>query len=160
MGSLGRRGFMTAAGSFVTMTATGTPGPGQRRTRPDAATATEYVDVQLLNITDLHGYLQAPPPSEAGHHGRGWPEVHRRAASPYLAAHLESSAGRTTNSIFFAPGDNFSGWPFEVDVARRRADHRGAERAWACEFTTAGNHEFDAARIPDRPHGARAARTR
>ena len=141
MWSLGRRSFMTVAGSLVTMAATGTPALATRP-RPDAATATEYVDVQLLSITDLHGYLQAPPAERRGHHGRGWRAVHRRAESPYLATHLEALRAGHTNSFFFAPGDLFSGWEFPAESLADEPTIEALNRM-GLDFSTAGNHEFD-----------------
>lgn len=105
---------------------------------PDAG---GYVDVQLLNITDLHGYLQ--PTDVTGYNlvtDRGQQKVVGGAA--YLAAHLKRLRAGYRNSVFFSAGDNFSGWPFSVDS---HANEPSVEvlNAMGLQFSTAGNHEFD-----------------
>ncbi|WP_428985172.1 bifunctional metallophosphatase/5'-nucleotidase [Streptomyces hundungensis] len=131
---------MTVAGSLVTMAATGTPALASGHAR-DAATATEYVDVQLLSITDLHGYLQAPPASDAVITGAGGKQF-TVGGVPYMATHLKNLRAGHTNTLFFAQGDLFSGWSFP---AASLADEPTIEalNRMGLDFSTAGNHEFD-----------------
>lgn len=68
----------------------------------DAATAVEYVDVQLLDITDLHGFLQGAPGSNSvivGNGGIGYTV----GGVAYMAAHLERLRDGHPNSLFFTP---------------------------------------------------------
>ena len=81
---------------------------------PAAADGT--VDVQLLSITDFHGYLQPPTAGKGGSipTGRGTSVTVGGAA--YLATHLEQLRAGRPRSVTFATGDSFAGWPFEVDA--------------------------------------------
>lgn len=140
MWGVGRRSFMTVAGSLVTMAATGTPALATGHAH-DAASASEYVDVQLLSITDLHGYLQAPPAGDAVITGAGG-EQFVVGGVPYLAAHLKALRAGRANSIFFAPGDLFSGWEFPAETLADEPTIEALNRM-GLDFATAGNHEFD-----------------
>ncbi|MFD7014767.1 bifunctional metallophosphatase/5'-nucleotidase [Streptomyces sp. NPDC059161] len=131
---------MTVAGSLVTMAATGTPALATGHAH-DAASASEYVDVQLLSITDLHGYLQAPPAGDAVITGAGG-EQFVVGGVPYLATHLKALRAGHTNSIFFAPGDLFSGWEFPAETLADEPTIEALNRM-GLDFATAGNHEFD-----------------
>ncbi|WP_433160965.1 bifunctional metallophosphatase/5'-nucleotidase [Kribbella sp. CA-247076] len=107
---------------------------------PDSAAG--GVPVQLVSITDFHGYLRPPSPADGGTIAGpdGQPQVVGGAA--YLATHLKSIRAGKPNSIFFADGDSFSGWPFEVDA---HADEPTIEvlNALGVEFSSVGNHELD-----------------
>ncbi|MEV8524151.1 bifunctional metallophosphatase/5'-nucleotidase [Streptomyces sp. NPDC052000] len=140
MWGVGRRSFMTVAGSLVTMAATGTPALATGHAH-DAASASEYVDVQLLSITDLHGYLQAPPAGDAVITGAGGEQL-VVGGVPYLAAHLKALRAGRANSIFFAPGDLFSGWEFPAETLADEPTIEALNRM-GLDFATAGNHEFD-----------------
>ncbi|MFE4872263.1 bifunctional metallophosphatase/5'-nucleotidase [Streptomyces sp. NPDC056682] len=131
---------MTVAGSLVTMAATGTPALATGHAH-DAASASEYVDVQLLSITDLHGYLQAPPAGDAVITGAGGEQL-VVGGVPYLAAHLKALRAGRANSIFFAPGDLFSGWEFPAETLADEPTIEALNRM-GLDFATAGNHEFD-----------------
>ncbi|MFB7668663.1 bifunctional metallophosphatase/5'-nucleotidase [Kitasatospora sp. NPDC056138] len=140
MREIGRRAFITSAGAIATVAATGIPAFADDHAR-DAATADEYVDVQLLNITDLHGYLQSAPDESAvitGAAGRKYTV----GGAAYLAAHLNRLRAGRRNSLFFAPGDLFSGWEFD---AAAFADEPTIEvlNRMGLKFASAGNHEFD-----------------
>ncbi|MFG2721687.1 bifunctional metallophosphatase/5'-nucleotidase [Streptomyces sp. NPDC048416] len=140
MRGMGRRSFMTAAGSLVTMAATGSPALAGNHAR-DAASASEYVDVQLLSITDLHGYLQAPPASDAVIRGAGGAEF-TVGGVPYLAAHLNNLRAGRANTLFFGQGDLFSGWAFPAESLADEPTIEALNRM-GLDFSTAGNHEFD-----------------
>jgi 5'-nucleotidase len=136
---VGRRRFLTAAGVAITAAAVGTPAYASDDAR-DAATASEYVDVQLLNITDLHGFLDDAPGGDQYVYGNG--ENIRVGGVGCMATHLDQLRDGQRNSIFFAPGDNFSGWEYE---AESMADECTVEvlNRMGLRFSSAGNHEFD-----------------
>jgi 5'-nucleotidase len=134
-----RRTFLTATGAVATAAAVG----DIAYATPDAVDdASEYVDVQLLNITDLHGYLQPTTPSQGSViTGAGGVQVTVGGVG-YLATHLKRLREGRRNSIFFSSGDNFSGWPFEVD-AHANEPTIEALNAMGLQFSTVGNHELD-----------------
>ncbi|KEF07042.1 5'-nucleotidase [Streptomyces rimosus subsp. rimosus] len=140
MAELGRRMFFTAAGALATVTAVGTHAFASGHAR-DARTADEYVDVQLLNITDLHGYLQAAPASNAVITGAGG-KKYTVGGVAYMAAHLERLRAGRANSLFFAPGDLFSGWEFPAESLADEPTIEALNRM-GMNFASAGNHEFD-----------------
>ncbi|MFJ8012579.1 bifunctional metallophosphatase/5'-nucleotidase [Streptomyces sp. NPDC096339] len=136
----GRRSFLTAMGAVGAAIATGVPAYASDGAR-DVGKADGYVDVQLVSITDLHGYLAAAPGSNATIHGNG-DQTYSVGGVAYMAAHLKRIRGGRANSIFFSPGDNFSGWEFDTAVF---ADEPTIEalNLMKLDFSTAGNHEFD-----------------
>ncbi|HEY3514303.1 MULTISPECIES: bifunctional metallophosphatase/5'-nucleotidase [Kribbella] len=134
-----RRTFLTATGALATATAVGDVAYATPHALDDAP---EYVDVQLLNITDLHGYLQPTTPSQGSViTGAGGVQVTVGGVG-YLATHLKQLREGRKNSIFFSSGDNFSGWPFEVD-AHANEPTVEALNALGLQFSTVGNHELD-----------------
>ncbi|HEY3561761.1 MAG TPA: bifunctional metallophosphatase/5'-nucleotidase [Kribbella sp.] len=134
-----RRTFLTATGAIATASAVG----DIAYATPDAVDDTSgYVDVQLLNITDLHGYLQPTTPGQGSViTGAGGVQVTVGGVG-YMATHLKRLREGRTNSIFFSSGDNFSGWPFEVD-AHANEPTVEALNALGLQFSTVGNHELD-----------------
>jgi 5'-nucleotidase len=60
----------------------------------------------------------------------------------YLATHLKRLREGRRNSIFFSSGDNFSGWPFEVDAHANEPTIEVLNRL-GLRFSTVGNHELD-----------------
>ncbi|MCK7626986.1 bifunctional metallophosphatase/5'-nucleotidase [Streptomyces sp. RS10V-4] len=149
MRDIGRRSFVTAAGAMATTSAIGSHAYATGHAR-DAATADEYVDVQLLNITDLHGYLQGAPGANSVITGTGG-KRYTVGGVASMAAHLERLRAGRRNSIFFAPGDLFSGWEFD---AAAFADEPTIEalNAMRLDFASAGNHEFDKSTVFLREH--------
>ncbi|MBY8882395.1 bifunctional metallophosphatase/5'-nucleotidase [Actinacidiphila acidipaludis] len=137
---IGRRQLVTAAGAAITMAAVGTPAYASADAR-DAASAHDLVDVQLLNITDLHGYLSAAPGGNATVLGAGG-TPYTVGGVAYMAAHLEQLRAGRRNSIFFAPGDLFSGWEFDACSLADEPTIEALNRM-GLDFATAGNHEFD-----------------
>ncbi|MER7463942.1 bifunctional metallophosphatase/5'-nucleotidase [Streptomyces sp. NPDC097981] len=126
----------TAAATF----ATGIPAHATDHAR-DAASAVEYVDVQLLNIADLHGYLQAAPAGNAVITGNGG-QTYTVGGVAYMAAHLTRLRAGRLNSLFFTPGDAFSGWEFDAAAFADEPTIEALNRM-GLDFATAGNHEFD-----------------
>lgn len=137
---LGRRTFLTALGTVATSFATGIPAHATGHAR-DAATAAEYVDVQLLNITDLHGYLRAAPGGNAVISGNGG-RTYTVGGVAYMAAHLARLRDGRANSFFFTPGDAFAGWDFDAAAFADEPTIEALNRM-GLDFATAGNHEFD-----------------
>lgn len=139
-GETGRRAFLTTMGGLATTVALGVPAYASDAAR-DAATAHEYVDVQLLNITDLHGYLQGPTGSDSVIHGNGG-KKYTVGGVAAMGAHLERLRDGRRNSLFFAPGDLFSGWEFDAAAFSDEPTVEALNRL-GLDFATAGNHEFD-----------------
>ncbi|WP_369777988.1 bifunctional UDP-sugar hydrolase/5'-nucleotidase [Streptomyces sp. R33] len=137
---LGRRTFLTATGTAAATFATGIPAHATDHAR-DAASAVEYVDVQLLSITDLHGYLQAAPGSNATISGNGG-RTYTVGGVAYMGAHLARLRDGRLNSFFFTPGDSFSGWEFDAAAFADEPTIEALSRM-GLDFATAGNHEFD-----------------
>ncbi|MGW1766092.1 bifunctional metallophosphatase/5'-nucleotidase [Streptomyces sp. NPDC002073] len=122
------------------MFATGVPARATADAR-DAARADEYVDVQLLSITDLHGYLQGAPGSNSVIYGNGGLR-YTVGGVAYMAAHLDRLRAGRANSLFFAPGDLFAGWEFDAAAFADEPTIEALNRM-GMDFATAGNHEFD-----------------
>ncbi|MFF4653243.1 bifunctional metallophosphatase/5'-nucleotidase [Streptomyces sp. NPDC001380] len=109
---------------------------------PAAAADPAPVTVQLLDIADFHGHLQPPGPAEGGTvTGPGGRPVTVGGAA-YLATHLRRLRAGHRNTVTFASGDSFSGWPFEVDAFRDEPTVEVLNRL-GVRFSVAGNHEFD-----------------
>ncbi|NIK57387.1 5'-nucleotidase [Kribbella shirazensis] len=110
-----------------------------------AQAAAPTVPVQLVSITDFHGYLRPPAPSDGGTIAGPDGTAQVVGGAAYLATHLQQIRSGHQNSIFFADGDSFSGWPFEVDA---HADEPTIEvlNALGVEFSSVGNHELDVSR--------------
>ncbi|GAA1617621.1 hypothetical protein GCM10009789_84470 [Kribbella sancticallisti] len=96
------------------------------------------IPVQLLSLTDLHGYLSetekltiAGPSGTLAVGGAG-----------YLKAHLDRLRAGQPNSFLIGSGDQFSGWP---DYTQAFANEPTIEvlNAFGMDFDVAGNHEFD-----------------
>ncbi|WP_203416122.1 metallophosphoesterase [Jiangella ureilytica] len=98
------------------------------------------VPVQLLSITDLHGYVGDYTASIRGAHA-GDP-AQTVGGGAYLATHLKRLAGGQPNSILFSAGDDFSGWPDETEFFWNEPTIEYLD-AIGLEFSTVGNHEMD-----------------
>ncbi|MCP2338761.1 bifunctional metallophosphatase/5'-nucleotidase [Actinomadura rupiterrae] len=109
---------------------------------PAALAAPAPVDVQLLSITDFHGYLQ--PYNDAANGQVQLPDGTRLTVggAAYNAAHLQRLRAGQRNSILFSAGDNFSGWPFEVDAFGDEPTIEVLNKL-GVRFSTVGNHELD-----------------
>ncbi|TDW19490.1 bifunctional metallophosphatase/5'-nucleotidase [Kribbella kalugense] len=115
---------------------------GLASTTAQASPPASTVPVQLVSITDFHGYLRPPSPADGGTIAGPDGATQVVGGAAYLATHLKSIQAGHRNSIFFADGDNFSGWPFEVDA---NADEPTIEvlNALGVQFSSVGNHELD-----------------
>ncbi|MFI6516064.1 bifunctional metallophosphatase/5'-nucleotidase [Spirillospora sp. NPDC050679] len=107
-----------------------------------AAAEPAPVDVQLLAITDFHGYLRTYDDAANGQVKLPDGTVLKVGGAAYNAAHLKRLRAGERNSITFSAGDNFSGWPFEVDAFQ---DEPTVEvlNALGVRFSATGNHELD-----------------
>ncbi|MFD9302080.1 bifunctional metallophosphatase/5'-nucleotidase [Streptomyces sp. NPDC060048] len=139
-GALGGAGALGAAGASGVKALTGVAAAATGAAR-DAASAAGYVDVQLLHITDLHGYLTAPPARDAVITGAGG-RRYTVGGVAYMATHLARLREGRANSFFFAPGDLFSGWEFPAFTLADEPTIEALNRL-GLDFATAGNHEFD-----------------
>ncbi|WP_180955113.1 bifunctional metallophosphatase/5'-nucleotidase [Peribacillus deserti] len=101
----------------------------------------DLVNLQLLGITDFHGYLQAFNDKS---NGQIWsPEGQLSVGgAAYNASHLKRLKEGKEHSIVLSVGDNFSGWPFEV-AAHRDEPTIEFMNAVGVEMSAVGNHELD-----------------
>ncbi|MEU0572212.1 bifunctional metallophosphatase/5'-nucleotidase [Nonomuraea sp. NPDC005983] len=108
---------------------------------PAGATSSP-VDVQLLSITDFHGYIT--PQNDAGNGTIKDPQGNTLVVggAPYIVTHLNNLRAGHRNTITFSAGDNFSGWPTEVAYHADEPTIEFMNRA-GIDFTTVGNHELD-----------------
>lgn len=113
-----------------------TPVSAQAAAGPDDTA----VPVQLLSITDLHGYFgeytTTVPGSQTGE------PAEKVGGGAYLTTHVRQLQEGQRNSILFSAGDDFSGWPdstewFWNEPTIEYLNHLGVE------FSTVGNHELD-----------------
>ncbi|MFD9947512.1 bifunctional metallophosphatase/5'-nucleotidase [Nonomuraea sp. NPDC059023] len=108
----------------------------------DSASGRRSVDVQLLSLTDFHGYIR--PHADAGNgtikDAQGNTIV--VGGAPYIATHLNNLRQGRRNTVTFTTGDSFSGWPPEV---ARLADEPTIEflNKIGVDFSAVGNHELD-----------------
>lgn len=103
---------------------------------PEAEDDTELLNLQLLTITDFHGYLNDTSQINT-------PEGPKTVGgAAYIAAHLDRLEKSDSPTIRLSAGDDFSGWPFEVASFR---DEPTIEflNAIDLDLSVAGNHEFD-----------------
>ncbi|MBE1557485.1 bifunctional metallophosphatase/5'-nucleotidase [Nonomuraea africana] len=100
------------------------------------------MDVQLLSITDFHGYIRPHNTTSDGTVKDAQGNSIVVGGAPYIATHLRNLRSGHQNSITFTTGDDFSGWPSEVSF---HAEEPTVEflNGIGVEFTAAGNHEFD-----------------
>lgn len=98
----------------------------------------EPITVQVLGLTDLHGYLD-PAHNQRITGPNGAIDV---GGAAYLKTHLDQLRAGRPNSFLVGSGDQFSGWP---DYTQAFANEPTIEvlNALGMDFDVAGNHEFD-----------------
>ncbi|MBM7587116.1 5'-nucleotidase [Bacillus pakistanensis] len=101
----------------------------------------DLVELQILGLTDFHGYLKALNDKNNGQINSPDGPITVGGAA-YMATHLRNLKAGKENSILFSAGDDFSGWPFEV-AAHREEPTIEFLNAIGLDFSVAGNHEFD-----------------
>jgi len=109
---------------------------------PAAASDAAPIDVQVLAITDLHGYLSPPADQANGTIGTSDGRTLSVGGAAYLATHLDDAAEGVDNSLRVSNGDSFTGWQWQVTMTR---DEPTIEvmNALDIEVSTVGNHELD-----------------
>ena len=138
---ISRRTLLAAGGGVALSAALGQAAHASAHARDEQSRA-GYVDVQLLNITDLHGYLQPPAATDGGLiTGAGGTSL-TVGGIGYLATHLKRLRAGRANSIFYSSGDNFSGWPYYADSQNNEPTIE-ALNALGLRFSSVGNHELD-----------------
>ncbi|MEU3727879.1 bifunctional metallophosphatase/5'-nucleotidase [Streptomyces sp. NPDC033538] len=132
-GRVARRLSALIAGAVLTTVAAITPAAAEEE-------RTEPVDVQLVSLTDFHGYLGEYSATIVGSH-QSDPPV-RVGGGSYLATHLKQLRQGQDNSILFSAGDDFSGWPDETEWFWNEPTIEYLN-AIGLRFSTVGNHEMD-----------------
>ncbi|MFI0443822.1 bifunctional metallophosphatase/5'-nucleotidase [Actinomadura sp. 6N118] len=111
---------------------------------PSAADATppttRPVPVQLLSITDLHGYFGEYTTTVPG--ARSGEPAQQVGGGAYLTSHLKRLRDGKRNSILFSAGDDFTGWPNETGWFWNEPTIEYLNSI-GLDFSTAGNHEMD-----------------
>ncbi|MYW04944.1 bifunctional metallophosphatase/5'-nucleotidase [Streptomyces sp. SID3343] len=107
-----------------------------------AAVTADPVSVQLLGITDFHGYLNPPRPGDDGVIPGPGGDLVTVGGAAYLATHVQRLRAGRPNSLLYASGDAFSGWPFEV-AAHANEPTVEVLNALGVRFSALGNHELD-----------------
>jgi 2',3'-cyclic-nucleotide 2'-phosphodiesterase (5'-nucleotidase family) len=128
---------MVMALLLILMTHAGVPSAAASEQKNPSGT----VSLQLLGITDFHGYLQALNDKSNGQINSPSGPITVGGAA-YNAAHLKNLKAGHDNSMIVSVGDNFSGWPFEVDAFKNEPTIEFLNTV-GVEVSAAGNHEFD-----------------
>ncbi|MEV4756987.1 5'-nucleotidase C-terminal domain-containing protein [Micromonospora sp. NPDC049559] len=107
---------------------------------PAAATPADPVPVQLVSITDLHGYFGEYTTTVPG--ARAGEPAQQVGGGAYLTSHIKQLRAGKTNSILFSAGDDFSGWPNETGWFWNEPTIEYLNSI-GLDFSTVGNHEMD-----------------
>ncbi|NHM33994.1 bifunctional metallophosphatase/5'-nucleotidase [Neobacillus terrae] len=126
--------FMSTKQTFAT--------DNDRQTGANGKGNSDMVNLQLLSLTDLHGYLQAFNDKSNGEIMTTSGPL-KVGGAAYISAHIKQLKQGHENSILFSAGDDFSGWPFEVAAYHNEPTIEFLNKI-GLEFSVAGNHEFDA----------------
>lgn len=109
---------------------------------PVSQSSAPPIDVQILALTDLHGYLA--PATDAANNSitDAAGTNHLVGGAAYLATHLDQASAGQQNSIRVANGDSFTGWQWQVTMTR---DEPTVEvlNDLGIEVSSVGNHELD-----------------
>ncbi len=106
-----------------------------------AGPAPDPIDVQVLAMTDLHGYISPPTGANGTLQDRDGQPITVGGAA-YLSTHLDRAAAGHANSIRVANGDSFTGWQWQVTFTRDEPTIELLNRL-GVEVSTVGNHELD-----------------
>ncbi|MEV5831434.1 bifunctional metallophosphatase/5'-nucleotidase [Spirillospora sp. NPDC052242] len=105
-----------------------------------AAPARAAVPVQLISITDLHGYFGDYTTTVPG--ARAGEPAQRVGGGAYLTTHIKRLREGKRNSILFSAGDDFTGWPNETGWFWNEPTIEYLNSI-GLDFSTVGNHEMD-----------------
>lgn len=139
---ISRRALLLGGGATAATFALGSPAYASDRAASASAQG-DYVDVQLLNITDFHGNLRTPTSAADGFlPDQDGNDTLNVGGAAYLAAHHQRLRA-DRNSIFFSIGDNYCG--SEPVDNKMLSDEGPAEvlNKLGLQFSTLGNHELD-----------------
>lgn len=106
---------------------------------PPVAAEPDPVPVQLLSITDFHGYFGDHSTTIPG--SRSGDARQTVGGGAYLTTHLERLREGRPNSILFSVGDDV-GWPDETEWFWNEPTIEYLNSI-GLEFSTVGNHEMD-----------------
>ncbi len=140
--SISRRALLFGGAATATL-AFGVPVYASVRASASPSSAQDnYVDVQLLSITDLHGNLRTPTNSDGLLPDDTGKDTVRVGGAAYVAAHVKRLRSGP-NSVFFSIGDNYCG--SEPVDNKMLSDEGPAEvmNNLGLRFSTLGNHELD-----------------
>jgi 5'-nucleotidase len=100
------------------------------------------IDVQVLAVTDLHGYLSPATDAANSTIVTADGSTLTVGGAAYLAAQLDRVSQGQSNSIRVANGDSFTGWQWQVTMTR---DEPTIEvmNDLGFEVSAVGNHELD-----------------
>ncbi|MGK5739950.1 bifunctional metallophosphatase/5'-nucleotidase [Micromonospora sp. URMC 103] len=128
------------AATIVATPASATAATPAGATAATPAGAAQPVPVQLVSITDLHGYFgdytTTVPGSRAGE------PAQQVGGGAYLTTHIKQLREGKPNSILFSAGDDFSGWPNETGWFWSEPTVEYLNSI-GLQFSTVGNHEMD-----------------
>ncbi|XVQ07009.1 bifunctional metallophosphatase/5'-nucleotidase [Spirillospora sp. CA-255316] len=96
--------------------------------------------VQLVSLTDLHGYFGDYTTTVPG--ARSGEPAQQVGGGAYLTTHLKQIRAGKRNSILFSAGDDFSGWPNETAWFWNEPTIEYLNSI-GLDFSTVGNHEMD-----------------
>lgn len=100
----------------------------------------DAVPVQLLSVTDLHGYFGDYTTTVPG--SRTGDPAEKVGGGAYLTTHVRQLQEGEQNSILFSAGDDFSGWPDNTEFFWNEPTIEYLNYL-GLEFSTVGNHELD-----------------
>lgn len=105
---------------------------------PGRASAADLVPVQILGITDLHGYLS----EDSGQTIPGPDGTLQVGGIANMQALVDDLRGDRPHSFLIGSGDEFSGWPKYTSAFSNEPTVEALNRL-GLQFDVPGNHEFD-----------------
>ncbi|MBC6468682.1 bifunctional metallophosphatase/5'-nucleotidase [Actinomadura alba] len=128
------------AGLALSLAATSAAGAATSTATGAVSTAGAPVPVQLMSITDLHGYFGDYTTTVPG--ARAGEPAQQVGGGAYLTTHLKQLRAGKRNSILFSAGDDFTGWPNETGWFWNEPTIEYLNSI-GLDFSTVGNHEMD-----------------